>query len=326
MSSSTSQPNSDLIYDLYGGGFLSQFIRLALRLDVFSPLAARPRGADQVAKSCGADPRGVRILLNYLSSTGILLYQPETDVYSLTPAAAVFLVRGETTFAGDWVLANTDPDLWEKMLQTLRSGESAGYDLPWAQDAWLESYSPSRVNYSMEMWQTVGVKIPRKETFQILDLASGCGIKTLALAQAYPSVAVTCVDSAEVLVVARDLAERFGVIGQTSFIPGNILSDGFGSQEYHAALLGLITYYLTPEQNYKVFQTVFQALSSGGRLVIDAIMASQKPSEWASRASLLMSTWNGGSAYSFEQYQDWLLAAGFTSVTLHNQQLLSAVK
>lgn len=319
-------PNSDRIYDLYGGGFLGQVTRLALLLDVFTPLSSGPTSAEAVAADCHADVNGTRTLLDYLSGAQIIKYQPQSRTYALTPSAARFLVRGANSYAGDWVLANTDPELWRKMLQTIRSGKSAGYTLPWAQDAWLESYSPSRIAYSLELWRTVGIKTDPDQSLDLLDLACGCGIKTLALAQAYQNVQVTCVDSAAVLEVARDLSKRLSVESQTTFIAANILSDDFGTGRYDAALLGLITYILTPQQNTAVFQRAFAALRPGGKLIIDAIMADNQPAEWASRATLLMRTWNGGAAHSFADYRDWLEQAGFRKIVQHNEQLLSAVK
>ncbi len=319
-------PDSDKIYDLYGGGFLGQFTRLALLLDVFTPLSSGPASAESVALACNASLEGVRALLNYLCSVQVLEYQLDSQRYALTPSAAAFLVRGAKTFAGDWILANTDPVLWEKMLQTVRSGTAAGYSLPWAQDAWLESYSPSRVAYSLELWHTVGLALNDGQPLRMLDLACGCGIKTLAFARAHENVWVTCVDSDSVLDVARDLAARFGVGERITFMPGDILSDDFGEGQYDAALLGLITYILTPEQNAAVFQRAYRALRPGGMLVIDAIMSTAQPAEWASRATLLMNTWNGGAAYPFHVYQSWLEQAGFRKTIQHNEQWLSAVK
>ena len=326
MNTPTSLPNSDPIYGLYGGGFFGQFTRLALLLDVFTPLSSGPKSAADVALSCQANPDGIRALLNYLNSMNVINYAPKTDTFSLAQTAAAFLVRDEKTYAGDWVLANTDPVLWDKMLQTLRTGTSAGYALPWAQDAWLESYSPSRIEYSLELWRTVGIKVGQDQPFRILDLACGCGIKTLAFAQANESVQVTCVDSESVLEVARDLASRFEISENTTFMPADILSADFDTEHYHAALLGLITYILTPEQNINVFNRAFRALLPGGKLVIDAIMSTDQPAEWASRATMLMRTWNGGAAHSFDEYRTWLKQVGFSEVIQHNEQLLSAIK
>lgn len=326
MNHSESAANSDLIYGLYDGSFFGQFIRLAILLDVFTPLSSGPARAESVAQACHASLAGIRALLNYLSSMQIIEYQPDRRTYALTVTAAAFLVRASKSYAGDWVLANTDPVLWDKVLQTLRSGKSAGYAMPWAQDAWLESYSPSRIAYSLELWRTVGVAADRPQPLHLIDLACGCGIKTLGFAQANPAVRVTCLDSPAVLEVARDLAKRLDVETQATFTPGDLLSADFETERFDAALLGLITYILTPEQNAEVFHRAFQALRPGGRLVIDAIMSTAQPGEWASRATLLMNTWNGGAAYPFSDYQTWLEQVGFRKVIQHNEQLLSAVK
>ena len=59
----------------------------------------------------------MRALLDHLSSTEVLEYQTTTRTYALTPSAAAFLARGAKTYAGDWVLANTDPAMWDKILR-----------------------------------------------------------------------------------------------------------------------------------------------------------------------------------------------------------------
>lgn len=169
---------------------------------MFTPLKSGPANAEYVSTCCKANVDGIRPLLDYLSSMKVLEYNSGDQTNALTQTAATFLIRGEKTFAGDWVLANTDPVLWDKMLQTIRSGKSTGYSLPWVQDAWLESYSSSRVEYSLELWRTVGVEASSDQPLRILDLACECGIKMLAFAQANTTVEVTCVDSDDVLNVA----------------------------------------------------------------------------------------------------------------------------
>jgi methylase of polypeptide subunit release factors len=153
----------------------------------------------------------------------VVEYQPDSKLYSLTTTLRAFLVPGEKSYAGDWILANADPDLWERMLQTIQSGVAASYSLPWAQVAWLESCSPSRAEYSLEMWRTVGVNPDPEQPLHIIDLACGCGIKTLAFAQAYENVHVTCVDSPSILEVARDTAHRLNVETQSTFTPADLL-------------------------------------------------------------------------------------------------------
>jgi len=58
-----SLPNPDLIGDLFWGIFKPQWIRLALTLDIFTPLASNPSSAEDVAQACRCDPFGIEMRL-----------------------------------------------------------------------------------------------------------------------------------------------------------------------------------------------------------------------------------------------------------------------
>lgn len=154
------------------------------------------------------------------------------------PQLPPFLVKGRKAYVGDMILQYTDKALFDKIQQSLRSGKPFSFGENFVQDAWLESYLPWRISKSLEMWQAAGIKTEHQESLRLLDIAFGCAIKSLVLAQASPIVRVTCLDSAEVLVVARDLAERMGVESQVVFKPVNLLDADFGENQFDAALLG----------------------------------------------------------------------------------------
>jgi ubiquinone/menaquinone biosynthesis C-methylase UbiE len=324
MNNSSLAPDPDLVYSLYTGGFRAQLVRIALLLDVFSPLATGAADAQAIARRCGCEVTALTALLDYLC--GLHLLDRQGNTYALTPTAAIFLAPGRQSYAGGWVLANTNPDLWDGVLRAMRSGQPYPAKFPYEQDAWLESYRPSRVSQSLEMWKTVGIEARKHPGLRVLDLACGCAIKSFVLAQADPTVHVTCQDSAQVLEVARALADRLGILSQVAFLPGDLLSMDLGKAACDAALLGQITYSLTPAMNANVVRRVYEALSPGGTLVIDAIMASEPPSEYASLVTVVMRTLFGGAAYPFVQYRRWLEEAGFRQVTQHSEYWLSAIK
>jgi SAM-dependent methyltransferase len=324
MDGSSATPDPDLVYSLYTGGFRAQLVRIALLLDVFSPLANGAADAQAIARLCGCEVAALAALLDFLCSVHLLERQANT--YALTPTAATFLVPGRQSYAGGWVLGDTDPELWTGVLQAIRSGQPYSVRFPYEQDAWLESYRSSRVSTSLEMWKAVGIEAGKCPGLRLLDLACGCAIKTFVLAQADPTVHVTCQDSAQVLEVARALAGRLRILSQVAFLPGDLLSIDLGRAAYDAALLGQITYSFRPDNNANVVRRVYEALSPGGTLVIDAIMASEVPTEFSSLVNVLMRTLFGGAAYPFVQYRRWLEEAGFTQVTQHGEYWLSAIK
>jgi ubiquinone/menaquinone biosynthesis C-methylase UbiE len=318
------QLNPDLVYDLFGGIFKPQLIRLALQLDVFTPLETGSTPAEQVAKSCHCDTFGMKSLLDYLCSLRVL--ECHGSMYTLTPTAATFLVKGRQAYVGDMILHYTDKALFDNIQQSLRSGQPYPLGEDFVQDAWLESHLPWRIPKSLEMWQAAGVKTERQERLQILDIACGCAIKSLALAQASPNVQVTCLDTADVLVVARDLAERMGVESQVVLKPANLLDADFGENQFDAALSGQVTHYLTKAQNASLFHRIYSALTANGVLVIDCPMATDEPSETTSFLTLVVWANSGGAAHPFEMYRRWLSDSGFRQIRQLSERWVAAIK
>lgn len=318
----TNLPNPDLIYDLFGGIFKPQFIRIALQLDVFTPLAEHPSTAEQIAQACGCDSTGIKFLLDNLCAAQLLTL--EDNRYSLTLDAATFLVRGRKAYAGDMILDYTDPVLYASIAQSIRSGQPKWLNENFVQDAWLESYSQTRVPKSLEMWRAAG--IPTDKPLHLLDLACGCAIKSFALAQASPRVRVTCLDSADVLDVARDLAARMGLTSRVTFLPADILTADLGASLFDLALVGQITHYLTPDQNRALFRRIHSALTDGGSLVIDCPMSQETPPESFAFLSLFLWANSGGAAHSFETYRGWLDETGFQTVVQLSERWLAAGK
>lgn len=324
MGDTSPQLNPDLVYDLFWGIFKPQLIRLALQLDVFTPLAAGSTTAEQIARSCHCDTFGMKSLLDYLCSLQVL--ECHRSIYTLTPTAATFLVKGRQAYVGDMILHYTDKALFDNIQQSLRSGQPFSLGEDFVQDAWLESYLPWRIPKSLEMWQAAGMETGSQERLRILDIACGCAIKSLALAQASPKVQVTCLDTADVLVVARDLAERMGVQSQVVLKPANLLDADFGENQFDAALSGQITHYLTKAQNASLFHRIYSALSPNGVLVIDCPMATDEPSESTSFLSLVAWANSGGAAHSFEMYRGWLSDSGFRHIRQLSERWVAAVK
>jgi hypothetical protein len=319
---SGSAPNPDLVGDLFWGVFKPQFIRLALQIDLFSPLAAGPATANTVAQACGCHPSGIQAMLDYFCSLHIL--ERHDNQYSLTPTAESFLLHGSKAYAGDMILQYTDKALFDSILESLRSGKPHWLGENFVQDAWLESYSAWRIPKSLEMWQAAGVTPDPDNDFHILDLACGCAIKSMSLAQVAPKVYITCLDSPEVLAVASDLAERLQISSQVTYQPGDLLSAGLGENHYDAALLGQITHYFTEAQNLDLFLRIRAALKESGILIIDCPMATDEPTEQTSLLTLFLWANSGGSAHTFKAYQNWLQAVGFAEVRQLSERWLFA--
>ena len=317
-------PEGDHIYDLYTGVYKPHIIRVALALDVFSPLAEGPAKAERVAQACKCDAEGIRRLLDYL--TGLMVLIKQGEEYSLSPDAATFLVPGQKAYAGDLIMHFTGTMPWDDLQESIRDGHPRVMDqeIDFAQDAWIESYRAARILSSLEMWAKAGIVVEESARLRVLDIACGCAVKSLVLAQRSPGVHVTCLDQPLVLESARDLAERWGVSSQVRWMPDNLLTADLGEAQYDACLLGQVTHYLTEQQNRHLFGRIFRALVSSGRLVLDVPMRTEQPDENSSFLSLFLWANSGGRAYAFVEYRAWLLDAGFEAVHQLSPRLLSA--
>lgn len=312
------------IYELYGAGFRSHVFRIALSLDVFSPLADGPASAKRVAEAVGGEVTGVRAVLDYMVGVKMLSWDPTTG-YELTETAAAFLLPGSKTYSGDYILQHSDPVIWSRALDAIQGRPQPSSNFSWEQDAWLESYREDRIPESLQMWEAAGIEAS-DAPLQILDLGCGCGIKSLALGQKSSAVNVTLVDTAEVLEVARDCAARLGVSERVTFVAGDALTAELPERAFDAVLVGQLTYYLTEPQNRALFDVLHHSLGAGGTAVIDAVMLGEEPSIWASTVTLLAMSGGGGRAHPFSDYERWMLNAGFSEVERLSDHWTSATR
>lgn len=268
-------PNSDLAYDLFWGIFKPQFIRMSILLDVFTPLAENPSTVEQVARACHCDKTGMKALLEYLHALQLLEFN--NGLYSLTLTANMFFVHGRKAYIGDMILDYTNPVMYDSIFESIRMGQPRSLNENFVQDAWLESYSQTRIPKSLEMWKVAGVDIESDKPLRLLDLVCGCAIKSSALDQASPNVRVTCLDSADVRDVARDLAERMGLISRVTFLPVDLFTADLGDSLFDLVLVGQTSDYLTPDQNRDLFRRIHAALTDAGTFVIDCPMSNGLP-------------------------------------------------
>lgn len=324
MTESLRLPDPGLVHSLYRRGLRTQIIRMALLLDVFSPMAKGPADVQAVAKACDCSTIGMGLLLEYLSSFGVLEHCDGR--FQLTPTAATFFVPARRSYVGEWVLEQTNPDVFREALQSIRSGVPFRRSVPWEQRAWLESYDRSRIRDSLAMWEAVGIKPGQYAGLRVLDLACGSSITSFALAQCDSSIRVTCVDSPRVLEVAKDLANRLEVIHQAIFVPGDLSSLELGESRYDIVLLGNVTNFFTAQQNMDLFRRVWRVLMPAGFLVINVTMACERADEHTSLYSLILWTFSGTKFHSFDDYRIWLKDAGFSGVARLGKLWLSARK
>ncbi len=327
------RPNPDQIYDLVGHGWRVHILKIAIELDVFTTIANGLRTVEKIASAKNWARKPTRLLLDSLCPLGFL--SKKGCEYKLTPTSKFFLVSNSKTYAGDSIQYFLACNSWKQLPEAFTTGQQKVPDACsselsglWEQDATMEAMRTSRIAQSLEMWRTVGIDPDAKPKVKVLDLASGCGIKSFVLAKHNPNAAITCVDWAGVLEVTKRLADKWCILKQVSFRAGDLTTMDYGDSEFDAVLLGQITYYWSTDKNKSVLKKVYRALTPGGLAVIHAPIVDEERcvSEGLIVAVVLFALGGKGEVYTFSEYKAMLEEVGFLKIAKHSESLISARK
>lgn len=332
-------PAPDILIDLLFGDVSVPLLKLpilraGLELQVWAQIAAGHRTTNEIACAVGADPGGMRRLLDALIVMKLL--QKEAEVYRLPDWAEYYLLPDRSTYLGDFVLEWLAWEGHGQLAEAIRTGkhpitfdvtraESVGHFIP------LYAYrtlAPQRYIQRYDgYWQALQVE-PR-EGLQVLDLACGAGIATLALAKQHPGVRVVLQDWPAMLEIAVEVAQKLGLEQQITMLPGDVSSVDYGQDKFDIARLGHVTYFFGPDDLVNLFRRVYTALAPGGMLVIETPLSDEGHCE--NEEAVLDGPWlfavsARGDVYSFLDYQGFLEQAGFDSVVQVEEDLIKAIR
>ena len=122
-------PSPALVFETINAFQRTEALRAAIELDLFTHIAAGRSGADRIAEACGASPRGIRILADYLTTLGFL--SKSEDRYELTPDSRVFLDRAAPAYLGgvlEFLLTPQLKESFQHLTDAVRRGGTAVSD------------------------------------------------------------------------------------------------------------------------------------------------------------------------------------------------------
>ena len=332
-------PAPDVLIDMLLGNVSDPLLKLpilraAVELQVWAQIAAGHRTTDEISAAVGADPGGMRRLLDALTVMELLC--KEGTVYSLPEWGEHYLLPGRPAYLGDFVLEWLAWEGHGQLAEAIRSGEhpinpdvtraqAVGHFVPFYA---VRALAPRRSIQRYDgYWESLQVE-PR-EGLELLELACGAGIAALALAQRHPGVRVVLQDWPAMLEIALEVAGKLGVEGQVTTLAGDMFSLDYGEERFDIARLGFVTYFFGPDDLMKLFHRLFTALVPGGILVLDAPLSDDGHCE--NEEAVLDGPWlyaisAEGDVYSFPDYKGFLEQAGFASVIQVDEGLVKAVR
>jgi 2-polyprenyl-3-methyl-5-hydroxy-6-metoxy-1,4-benzoquinol methylase len=307
-----------LFFDTINAYERTEALRVAIELDLFTLVGGGRHTATELASGCGASPRGIRILADYLTIIGFL--RKQGDRYDLTPDSQVFLDRRSPAYLGgtvDFLLTGELRKCFQNLTAAVRRGGTATSD-----EGTVSYDNPIWVAFARAMGPMT--KLPARlladlvggdsgQPLRVLDVAAGHGLYGITVAERYPRARITALDWPNVLAVAAENARVAGVAERHALLPGSAFEVNWGGP-YDVVLLTNFFHHFDLPTCEKLANRAYAALSPGGRaLTLDFIPDPDRitPPTSASFALRMLATTAHGDAYTFAEYQQVFARARF---------------
>ena len=315
----------------------TSILAAGVELDVFTHIASGKKTVNQISKATKSSRRGMEMLLNALAGLG-LLAKDKAGLFSLRPESSEFLVCGKPRYLGDMSLHALELNkIWLHLAQCVRSGRP--YTAVDQKDA-AEDYFPILVrglfqmNYPCAKYAALYLKRRHRKISDILDVAAGSGVWSVAIAKEFKTAKITALDFPEVLKVTREYVNRFNLSDRYKYIKGDLRRINFGKERYGLIILGHICHSEGKIYTQQLIKKSFRALKKGGILLIaEFLLDNDKagplmPLLFA--LNMLVNT-NEGDVFRTVELKRWLHGAGFRQVKILEKApsvspLISAVK
>ena len=296
----------------------SRILLSGAELDIFTKLADQPHSARAIADANQWHLRPLTVLLDALTAMGLLVktdgvYQTEPSMApylaSNTPATVLPMVRHAATIWNNW-----------SNLTTIVK-ETGGADrIPAAFEDMvdLKAFIGAMHVVGTTMADELVSMIGPGQANRLLDVGGASGTYTMAFLKSSPRLHATLFDRPPVVEMARERLEAAGLLNRVTLMAGDFYHDQLPGG-HDLALLSAIIHQNSLGQNVDLYRKVFEALVTGGRLIIrDHVMKPDRTSPKSGTIfaiNMLVGT-PGGGTYTFEEIQQGLQQAGFRQVAL----------
>jgi ubiquinone/menaquinone biosynthesis C-methylase UbiE len=316
--SHTPPPDPKPIWDLMTGFQHSAAFKTAVELELFTKIAEGSKTPAEIARACGAAERGVRILADSLTVLGLL--GKENGEYSLGEVAAAFLDKNSPMYLGsvtEFIMSPQQRRGFDDLTNAVRRGGSAITG-----DASMDPNSQMWVTFARAMMPMMmpsaqmiagHIGADPEQPLKVLDIAAGHGAFGIMVAKAYPNAQIYALDWENVLTVATENAQRFGVADRHHLVPGSAFDTEFGS-EYDVVLVTNFLHHFDPATCTDFMRKVHAALKPGGRaMTLEFIPNDDRvsPPAEALFSLVMLAATPAGDAYTFAELCEMLEAAGF---------------
>ena len=310
------------LIDLSFGVLKARMIMAGVRLGVFQALAEGPQVHERLAATLGLDAACLDLLLRCLVHSKYLELRGKH--YALSALARDTMIAGakrELTGFAEWHYTH-----WEfigHLEELIRTGEGVDFHATMTDpDAWGH-YQKAMLEMARFDAPILAKHVPvRKGAARLLDLAGSHGLMGASIARKHPPMRSTVIDLPLAIEHARRLAQQEGHRNLVDHRPGDLLKDDLGIG-WDVVLLSNILHHFTPELVRRIFARAYDALGAGGTVAVwelERPSRAKRPSE-GDGVALFFRLTSSASAYSGDEYAQWMTDAGFTHTKIVRPRL-----
>ncbi len=294
----------------------SRILLSGAEIDVFTILVKDSLSAEEICGKTGSDERALTILLDALAAMGFLVKEGER--YRCPQEVSALLGADAPGSILPMVLHTAH--LWHRWSNLTALVHGTGMQER-REEVELRAFIGAMHAIAAPLAPRIVAAIDPGSSRALLDVGGGSGTYTIAFLEASPQMKATLFDRPPVIEMARERLAEKGMLERVALVPGDFYRDDLPGG-HDLALLSAIIHQNSPRENLALFQKIYRALVSGGRIVIrDHVMSADRtrPRDGAIFAvNMLMGT-SGGNTYTYDEIESWLKEASFTGIRLLKQ-------
>jgi SAM-dependent methyltransferase len=328
--SALTRPQTDptLIFEHFRGNHGTELLTAAVaHFDVFGKLAAGSLSFDELRGKLGLAERPAHVLITALRAFG-LIQADSAGRLAASEVAREHLIPGAYFAVCDYIGLGAESPAVKALAERLRANRPAesapaekgaafiyreGLESAMEQEASARRLTLALAGRAKNVAPHLAQNVPLTSARLLLDVGGGTGIYSIACLQKNPGLRAIVWDRPEVLKVAREMAEAYGVSDRLECRPGDMFADPVPAGADVILLSNVLHDWDVPECR-KLIQRCAAALPAGGRLLIHDVFLNDAldgplPIALYSAALFFLTE---GRAYSAAEYRGWMREAGLT--------------
>lgn len=323
---SSSQIDPTPLFDIVRWSYGSELLAAAIaHFDLFSLLSRTSLTFDEIGRELKISPRATNVLLVALRAMQLLDADPAGRL-SPSPVAAEHFVPGGEFYMGDYVALTSESPGVKNIVQRLRTDkpiESSpddkgigfifreGLESAMDHEASARRLTMALAGRARIVAPALAKNYPLGNARRLLDVGGGTGLYAIAFLRANPKLQAVVWDRAEVLKVAREMAEKYAVADRLELVPGDMFASPIPG-DCDVMLLSNILHDWDVPECQKLLNRCAAALPAGGRMLIHDVFLNDNldgPLAVALYSAALFNV-TEGRAYSAAEYRTMLTSAG----------------